>query len=81
MDIDETLTNYQTIFLNPKENIPLTLPHVYSLDKKIQTPIAFGGPIDNIGDVKTYGIVLSSKLMKDLKLFDGDIVYFKLNKV
>jgi len=81
MDINETLTDYKTLFLNPKGNKNMTLPHVYSIDNTIQTPIMFGGPIDNIRDEKEYGIALSPKLMKDLDLQDGDIVYFKLEKV
>jgi hypothetical protein len=81
MDVNDTLKNYKTLFLNPNKNKKLTLPHVYSLDKTKQSPIAFGGPVDNIRDEKEYGIALSPKLMKDLDLQDGDIVYFKLEKV
>jgi hypothetical protein len=81
MDVNETLTDYKTLFLNPNKNKNMTLSHVYSLDKTKQSPIAFGGPIDNIRDEKEYGIALSPKLMKDLDLQDGDIVYFKLEKV
>jgi hypothetical protein len=87
MDVNETLTDYKTLFLNPSKNINLTVNHEYSLDKTkpIVSPftklIEFRGPIDNIRDEKEYGIALSSKLMKDLDLQDGDIVYFKLEKV
>ena len=81
MDVNDTLTKYKTLFLNPNKNKNMTLSHVYSLDKAKQSPIAFGGPIDNIRDEKEYGIALSPKLMKDLDLQDGDIVYFKLVKV
>jgi hypothetical protein len=87
MDVNETLTDYRTIFFNPKENITKEVQHmdknnsnVLNEEKQKPNEIRFSGPINNIGDVKTYGMVLSSKLMKDLKLFDGDIVYFKLEK-
>ena len=81
MDINSILSEYRTLFLNPKTDTKMTLPHTYGIDKTKQTPIMFGGPIDNIKNVEPYGIVLSNKLMKDLKLFDGDIVYFKLDKL
>jgi hypothetical protein len=78
MDVNETLTDYKTLFLNPNKNKNITVNHQDSLDKT--KPIA-RGPIDNIRDEKEYGIALSPKLMKDLDLQDGDIVYFKLEKV
>jgi hypothetical protein len=81
MNVNDTLTDYHTLFLNPNSDKKMTLPHTYSLDKTKQSPIAFGGPIDNIRDEKEYGIAMSPKLMKDLDLQDGDIVYFKLEKV
>ena len=81
MDVNDTLTNYKTVFYNPNSNNTKTVTHVYSLDKTTQNPITFSGPIDNIRDQENYGIALSPKLMKDLGLQDGDIVYFKLEKV
>ena len=81
MKVNDTLEDYHTLFLNPSNSKKMTLPHAYALDKTKQTPIVFGGPIDNIRDEKEYGIAMSPKLMKDLDLHDGDIVYFKLEKV
>ena len=86
MDVNETLTEYKTLFFNPKGNKNITVNHNYSLDKTkpivspFTKPVEFSGPIDNIRDEKEYGMALSPKLMKDLDLQDGDIVYFKLEK-
>ena len=85
MNVNETLTDYKTLFLNPNKNINLTVNHGYYLDKNKLVPpatkISFNGPINNIRDEKEYGIAMSPKLMRDLDLQDGDIVYFKLEKV
>jgi hypothetical protein len=64
-------------FNNPSKNITITVTPKYELDTRVK-PIKFSGPIDIIKDIEPYGIALSSKLMRDLNLHDGDIVYFNI---
>ena len=65
----------KTTFKNPKNNKTIIVNPNYQLDESIGTIVAEGpvsvGPISD-----TYGISLSKKLMSELKLFDGDVVYF-----
>lgn len=64
-----------TEFLNPKNNKRITVLPSYDLTstvKKAEGPVHVGPALPS------YGIGLSSKLMKDLGLYDGDVVYFKL---
>jgi hypothetical protein len=44
------------------------------------TPITFSGAIDVIKDVEPFGIAMSDKLMLDLKLKEGDVVYFNVGE-
>lgn len=71
-----------TTFFNPKTNdnkiIVETNFDVDRSDKTNKTPQKFSGPIDVMRDTETYGIALSSKLMTDLRLEEGDIVYFNV---
>ena len=65
-----------TEFLNPdpkksKKVFKLTSSYNFT-DKKFSGPINVGPKIDG------YGIGMSKQLMKELDLFDGDIVYFRL---
>jgi hypothetical protein len=78
-----TVTTMNTTFLNPANNKSFTVKPKYELNTEPVngTPtksIVFSGPIDIIRDAEPYGIALSVKLMKDLGLQDGDIVYFNV---
>jgi hypothetical protein len=44
------------------------------------TPVIFSGAIDVIKDVEPFGIAMSEKLMLDLKLKEGDVVYFNVGE-
>lgn len=79
----KTVTTMNTTFLNPSNNKSITVKPKYELNTEPVggTPtktIEFSGPIDIIRDAEPYGIALSVKLMKDLGLHDGDIVYFNV---
>jgi hypothetical protein len=67
----------KTTFKNPKNNKTVVVNPNYQLDSSLGTIVAEGpvaiGPISS-----TYGIALSKKLMSELKLFDGDVVYFNM---
>ena len=63
-----------TTFLNPFVNKEKTLINSYNYDTNV-----FDGPIDVL-TMAGYGIALSRKLMKDLDLYEGEIVYFRLNR-
>jgi hypothetical protein len=71
-----------TTFFNPKTNGKTvkveTVFDVDRSDKTNTTPQKFSGPIDVMKETEPYGIALSSKLMRDLKLEEGHIVYFKV---
>ena len=71
-----------TTFFNPKTNgnkiTVVTNFDVDRSDKTNTTPQKFSGPIDVMRETDTYGIALSSKLMRDLKLEEGHVVYFKV---
>jgi hypothetical protein len=72
------VTTLTSTFFNPANNVTIIVPPKYELNDKTTTPIEFSGPIDIIRDEEPYGMVLSSKLMLDLGLQDGDIVYFNV---
>jgi hypothetical protein len=75
----------QTVFLNPeKPNDEITLDHninqVLDNDAVKYDQSTFQGPI-NIGpNVTGYGIGLSKKLMDELKVYPGGVLYFRIKK-
>jgi len=81
---DYLLFDSKTQFLNPSNSIAKTI----TADSQLNTDSGVryvNGPIDvgdrNVtkdGDIETYGLTLSKNLMKDLKLKDGEVVYFKI---
>lgn len=81
---DYLLYDSKTQFLNPSNNIAKTITADSQLN--VDSGVRYvNGPIDvgerNVtkdGDVETYGLTLSKNLMKDLKLKDGEVVYFKI---
>jgi hypothetical protein len=75
----------ETVFLNPeKPDTPITLGHnvnqVLENDAVKYDQSTFQGPI-NIGpNVTGYGIGLSKKLMDDLGVYPGGVLYFRIKK-
>jgi hypothetical protein len=69
----------KTIFLNPKNNKTVTVNPKYKLDYLKSDPRVFNGPLDIFPEKdEPNGMGMSIKLMKDLGLNDGDVVYFNL---
>jgi len=67
----------KTVFKNPKGGNPITvLPITAPLNGKM-TLDNVTGPISVGPSEAGYGIALSKKLMRDLGLKDGDVVYFR----
>jgi hypothetical protein len=75
----EEIFKYDTEFYNPNSRLS------YKLKTDVNPSTGrFDGPVHNgpsITDSKAsqYGIAMSAKLMKKLKLNEGDVVYFRLN--
>jgi hypothetical protein len=76
--IDDML-KLKTTFFNPnKTNLnKITVNTNFKVDAD-QPPYEFSGAIDIMRESEPYGIALSKKLMTDLRLDDGDIVYFNV---
>jgi hypothetical protein len=74
---------YTTTFINPIDPTKkiIVTPN-YNLVQNVNPniPITFQGPIDLMRTVDTYGIALSGKLMTDLNVQDGDVIYFNLSQ-
>jgi hypothetical protein len=74
----DDMIKLQTTFLNPETGKdPIKVKTDFKLDESVNNPIKFSGAIDNF-DSDNYGIAMSEKLMLDLKLKTGDIVYFNV---
>lgn len=72
------ILNAKTAFLNPQNNnLRVNLTHQYQLDRTQQN-LFVQGPINVGPSVDGTGIGMSEYLMRDLRLFEGDVVYFKL---
>ena len=69
-----------SIFYNPKNRKKIELNPKYRLDFTVLNgePRVYQGPIDVFPQMETYAMGMSIKLMKDLGLNDGDVVYFNL---
>ena len=69
----------KTTFLNPnvKSSKPIT---VEPLTDGTITPTNIKGPINRGPNVSGFGVALSKKLMTDLGLSDGQVVYFTMEK-
>ena len=68
----------KTTFKNPKNSKTFTLNPSYQLDKNVGQ-IVVEGPISRGPSSKTIGMGMSPKLMSELGLYDGDVVYFKMD--
>ena len=75
----DSLVNVTTTFLNPANRKTITVTPSYKLNA-ITPPIGvkMNGPLDIIPQIGTFGIGLSNKLMLDLGLHEGEVVYFNL---
>ena len=67
-----------TVFHNPKTKKTISVNADYELDFTKTNPRKFEGPIDVFPEIETFAIGMSRKLMKDLELSPGDVVYFNL---
>lgn len=66
-----------TKFLNPNNNKTVTLNPKYDLDRRVDK-LDVTGPV-NVGPfVDGYGIALSNKLANELKIQEGEILYFNI---
>jgi len=75
----DELVKVTSIFLNPTNKKTITVPPSYKLNITTQ-PIGYymNGPLDVMPEIGTFGIALSNKLMLDLDLHEGEVVYFNL---
>lgn len=79
-DNKEEIFKYDTVFYNPKYRLSHTLKtDVNPTTNKFDGPVHSGPGIGDTG-ASQYGIAMNAKLMKKLKLNDGDVVYFKYTK-
>ena len=74
----ENIRTVTTEFKNPLNNKTLILKPDYQLDRsigdiKVQGPISVGPRLDS------YGMGMSPKLMSDLKINDGEVIYFRMS--
>lgn len=74
----EKIRTATTQFKNPKNGKTHTLTPSYQLAETLGTIVA-NGPVGNGPNVSGYGMGMSSSLMSQLGLYDGDVVYFKLS--
>jgi hypothetical protein len=76
----DKVINSKSIFLNPKNGRSKSFDSTYSLDFTTLggEPRRYQGPIDVFPEMDSYAMGMSLKLMKDLDLSDGDVVYFNL---
>lgn len=70
-----------TTFCNPTNGTKKTIPPNFQLDQYTLNDEyrKYQGAIDILPDNGSYGVGLSPKLMKDLGLNDGDVVYFSMS--
>ena len=82
---DYLMTSSKTDFLNPLNNKTKTIQSGYNLDstngnRYVEGPVDLGFATLTNDEGKKYGsgIALSTKLMKDLSLQEGQVIYFKI---
>lgn len=74
----DDMIKLKTTFFNPTTGKPaIEVKTEFKVDESVTNPIEFSGAIDNL-DVDNYGIAMSEKLMNDLRLKEGEIVYFNI---
>ncbi len=73
---DKVITG-TTEFLNPNNNKSFSVSPVYDIDRRVET-LNVSGPV-NIGPfIDGYGIALSNKLMDNLRIQEGEVLYFRI---
>jgi hypothetical protein len=76
----EEIFKYNTVFYNPKYRLDYTLKtDVNPTTNKFDGAVHSGPGIEDTS-AGQFGIAMNAKLMKKLKLNDGDVVYFKYTK-
>lgn len=66
-----------TEFLNPNNSKTFQVSPIYDIDRRVET-LNVSGPV-NIGPfIDGYGIALSNKLMENLRITEGDVLYFRI---
>jgi hypothetical protein len=76
----QKILNGSTRFLNLNKDGPnnaIEIPHSYSFNGN-DSPIIAQGPINNGPKVDGSGIALSARLMKELGIYPGDVILFRL---
>lgn len=74
----EKIRTATTEFKNPKNGKSYKLVPSYQTAETLGTIVA-NGPVGNGPNLTGYGMGMSPSLMSELKLFDGDVVYFRLS--
>jgi hypothetical protein len=73
----ELVRTVKTTFKNPKNNKQVIITPNYQLDSTIG-PIKTDGPVSIGPSIENHGMAFSKRLMGDLRLVDGDVVYFRM---
>jgi hypothetical protein len=75
----DELVKVTTTFLNPENKVRITVAPSYKLNIATEPiGIKMNGPLDIMPTIGTFGIALSNKLMSDLGIHEGQVVYFNL---
>jgi hypothetical protein len=73
----EKIRTATTTFLNPKNKKQVVLTPNYQLDTNLGN-IKTHGPVSSGPNSEKYGMSMSEALMNELGLFDGNVVYFRM---
>jgi hypothetical protein len=76
----DNMINMTTTFYNESKNKTVPLATNFDLVRtpSNNTPIKFSGAIDIMKDTEPFGIAMSDKLKTDLRLKEGDVIYFNV---
>ena len=77
----DDMIKMKTSFYNPSNGKKVSdLKTEFDLERlpSSNTPVKFSGAIDIMKDTEPFGIAMSEKLMLDLKLKQGDVIYFNV---
>jgi hypothetical protein len=76
-DANKLMDNTVTKFYNPINTKIVVINSTYKLDSTTGLR-EVAGPVSIMPTVKNYGIAMSEKLMRELSLTTGDVVYFRI---
>jgi len=76
-DANILMDNTVTKFYNPVNTKIVIINSTYKLDSRIGLR-EVEGPVSIMPTVKKYGIAMSEKLMRELSITTGDVVYFRI---